>query len=401
MLRSTPRARAGIVRKIRADMAGTVLQTWDRITEIRGGVVKFGGERPDSYEYPNGAHVYIGGMDDPGKVLSSERDWIYVNQAEQLLRADWETMTTRTTGRGAVTEHPMLFGDCNPGPPKHWIKERKSIRLLHSVHRDNPTLYTDAGEITLQGERTMKVLDALTGVRRLRLRDGLWLSAEGAVYEEFDPNVHVVKPFPIPPLSRRIRSIDFGFTNPFSCSWWYVDEDGRMFLYRQIYRTQRLVKDHAAEIVRLTGTERIEATVADHDAEGRAQLHGEGVPTIAAYKSVSPGIQNVQRRLQTADDGKPRLFIFENALVERDQALEAKGKPLCTEDEFGFYMWPRGVDGKAVKEEPIKEHDHGLDELRYACAYVDHLSDEPYADLMKHQPYLVHGETRSESWGSL
>jgi hypothetical protein len=117
LLRATPKANAAIIRKIRQDMATTVLRTWDRIIDIRGGVTRFGGERAEFYSYKNGARVYVAGLDDPTKVLSSEMDWAYVNQAEQLTLSDWEFLSTRTTGRGAVTKSPMLFGDCNPGPP--------------------------------------------------------------------------------------------------------------------------------------------------------------------------------------------------------------------------------------------------------------------------------------------
>jgi phage terminase large subunit len=105
-------------------------------------------------------------MDRPGKVLSGERDGIYVNQAEELTLEDWETLTTRTTGRGAVTDVPMLFGDCNPGPPSHWILNRPSLDVLSSSHEDNPTLYDAAGQITDQGRRSMAILDALSGSAR-------------------------------------------------------------------------------------------------------------------------------------------------------------------------------------------------------------------------------------------
>jgi phage terminase large subunit len=376
LLRSTPRSRASIVRKIRADMNATVLQTWDRIIAIRGGVTRFGGENADFYVYPNGAHAFVGGLDRPGKVLSGERDWIYVNQAEELTESDWETLTTRATGRGAVTDTPMLFGDCNPGPPTHWIKHRPSLHVLCSEHTDNPTLYDEAGTITAQGVRTMSVLDALTGIRRSRFRDGLWVAAEGIVYANWQPAVHVIKPFPIPRGGRRIRSIDFGFVNPFSCSWWYIDEDERMFRYRQIYRVQTLVEDHAREIVRLTGNEPIEATVADHDAEDCATLQRHGVPTTPAFKAVSPGIQNVQSRLAVAADGRPRMAFFEGALVEADPALLAAHKPTCTEQEVECYVYASGnAAARPDKEEPAKKFDHGLDETRYAAAYVDHLHE--------------------------
>jgi phage terminase large subunit len=378
-LRRTPNARAAIVRKVRADMTGTVLETWERVIAIRGGVSSYGGENVSHYDYPNGARVYVGGMDRPGKVLSGERDFIYVNQAEELALEDWETLTTRATGRGAVTDHPMLFGDCNPGPPTHWIKNRQSLRVLQSIHQDNPTLFDDAGKITMQGVRTMAVLNGLTGVRKARLLEGRWVAAEGTVYERFTRAAHVVKRFGIPDTWRYVESIDLGFTNPFVWQLWAIDPDGRMYLTREIYRTKRLVQDHAGDILAARGPITIEATVSDHDAEDRATLERYGVITAPAFKSVTVGIEAVQKRLELAEDGRPRLFVFEDALIERDEALALAKKPLCTTDEFEVYSWPKGADGRPVKEEPVKVFDHGMDATRYAVAYVDELGNSAAA----------------------
>ena len=371
LLRATPKARAVFVRKVRADMGGTVLATWRRVTELRGTPPEtYGGAHPEWYGYPNGAQCFVAGMDRPGKVLSGEFDWVYVNQAEELGLDDWETLSTRVTGRGAVTPHPMLFGDCNPGPPTHWILSRPALRVMHSRHEDNPTLYA-GGEWTEQGRRTLEILDSLTGVRRERLRFGRWVAAEGVVYEEFDRAVHVIEPFPIPSDWRRIRAVDFGYTNPFVCQWWAIDPDGRAYLYRELYRAGRIVEDHARAITRLSAGESIEATVADHDAEDRATMARHGIVTVAARKAVSQGIQAVQARLRKAGDGRPRLYLMRNALLERDESLVSAHRPVCTAEEFESYSWPKGADGRAVKEEPVKSDDHGLDALRYAVMHLE------------------------------
>lgn len=372
LLRSTPKAQAALVRKVAADIGPTVLVTYRRILDLSGsGAVPYGGRAPEWFDYPNGARLYIGGMDRPGKVLSGERDWIYVNQAEELQRDDWETLSTRCTGRGAVTSAPMLFGDCNPGPPTHWILGRPTLRVLHSRHEDNPTLYDVTGQLTEQGVKSLAILDALTGVRRDRLRYGRWVAVEGVVYEEWDQGLHLVERFEIPADWRRIRAIDFGFTNPFVCQWWAIDPDGRMYLYRELYRTRRIVADHAEQIRKLSDGERIEATPADHDAEDRATLEKAGIRTVPARKSIKQGIEAVQTRLRRAGDGKPRLFVFRGALVERDEDLAALHRPACTVDEFGVYAYPKGADGKPMKEEPVKNDDHGMDATRYAVMYVD------------------------------
>ena len=90
---------------------------------------------------------------------------------------------------------------------------------------------------------------------------GRWVAFEGLVYDVFDPREHIIdmRPNEIPPSWRRIISIDFGFNHPFVAQWWAIDPEGRMYRYREIYKTGRLVEDHAKDIKRLSEGERIEA----------------------------------------------------------------------------------------------------------------------------------------------
>ena len=370
-----PGAQAAIVRKTYAALHGTVLQTFRRILGRETPVHAYGGEKPEWYDYPNGSRIFVGGMDNPQKVLSGERDVIYVNQAEELHLDDWETLTTRATGRGSIMPYTQIIGDCNPGSATHWIRQRAAsgaLEFLESRHEDNPTLYDEAGAITEQGRRTMAVLDALTGPRYKRLRLGQWVGAEGVVYEEWDASVHLIDRFDIPAEWPRWRVIDFGFTNPFVCQWWAEDGDGRLYLYREIYRTQRLVEEIVPDIVRLSEGERIVDTLADHDAEDRATAQAHGLNTRPAVKDVSPGIQAVAARLKVARDGRPRLFIFRDSLVHApDEHLQARRKPTRTAEEFDGYVWAKSASGDKIKEEPVKEDDHGMDALRYMVYHRD------------------------------
>jgi len=131
--------------------------------------------------------------------------------------------------------------------------------------------------------------------------------------------------------------------------------------------------------------------VADHDAEDRATLERHGVPTVTAYKKITPGIQAVKARLRKAGDGKPRLFILRDSLVERDEALAQASRPLNTEQEFDSYVWAKGVDGRPNKEAPVDDNNHGLDELRYMVAYVDKITDEPETFMPWVAPRVIHG----------
>jgi phage terminase large subunit len=374
-----PGMRAVILRKTAVSLGSTALVTYrEHVAReaLASGEVRFYGgsaQEAASYRYGNGSVIVIGGMDKATRIMSSEYDVAYVQEATELTEDDWEAITTRL--RNGVVSFQQIMADCNPDAPHHWLKQRcdrGATRLIYCRHEDNPRLHdTATGVWTPEGTEYIRRLDALTGVRYERLRGGKWAAAEGLIYDTFVPSVHLHKPIGEPPREwTRYWAVDFGFTNPFVWQAWAMDGDGRLFMYREIYRTQTLVEDHARAIkAALRDREpRPREIVCDHDAEGRATLERAlGLSTTAAHKSVLEGIEAVKARLKPAGDGKPRLFICRDALVERDRALADAKRPVCTQDEVLEYIW----DDKAKKEQPRKENDHGMDAMRYLVAAVD------------------------------
>lgn len=378
LLAKYPGTRALMVRRTYASLVGSAVVTYERKvlpyppSSPKCGIRKLGASKPEMYIYPNGSNITLGGLDKPDKFLSSEFDYIYINQAEELNLDAYEKLVGRATGRAGNAPYPQVMADCNPDVPTHWILQRDRLLRLASRHEDNPTLFDpETGQITALGRQSLEALDALTGVRYKRGRLGLWVGVEGMVYEAWNRDVHLIDRFDIPASWRRLRAIDFGFTNPFVCLWFALDEDDRMYLYRELYMSQRTVKVHAAQIKRLSEGEHYIATVADHDAEDRATLRENGIETIAADKRISVGIEKVQERLKVQGDGRPRLFLLRDSLVEEDPILKMKFKPLKTEDEFPAYAYPEAKDGKPAREEPVDIDNHGLDAARYAVMFVD------------------------------
>ena len=388
MMWTFPRLRVLIVRKIRADLAESALVTYERDVLGYDNPICAGARRDTrhAYHYPNGSIMVIAGIDRPGKVLSSEWDIVYAPECNQLDLNDWEMLSMRLARTGGFP-FPQMRGDTNPDRPDHWLLGRRDsgrLSLLTTFHEDNPAYYDKiTGAWTPLGESYMAGLMGLTGIRRERYLHGKWVMAEGAVYDAFDDTLHVIERFDIPAEWARYRTIDFGYTNPFVCQWWAADLDGRLYLYRELYKTQTLVEDHAARIKELSAGERYQFTVADHDAEDRATLARHGINTVAAKKQVLTGIQAVSERLRRAGDGKPRLFIFRDALIDRDTALESTKKPISTRHEFGGYVW----NDKVKKEEPVKADDHGLDAARYLVMAVD----TRVAPKQSRNPFYGHG----------
>jgi hypothetical protein len=386
-----------IVRKTRESMTESSLVTWEDKVVPADSPITAGAQRRtrQSYTYPNGSTVVVGGMvasgsDQRARIMSTEYDMIVAPEANELTEHEWEQLITRL--RNGVMPYQQIIGDINPDAPTHWLHQRcdkGTTRVFFSRHEDNPMLYDhNRRDWTTAGRQyVFGILEKLSGVRKERLRYGRRAAADGTVYE-FDRAVHLVNRFEVPTTWRRVLGIDFGYTNPFVAQDWAIDGDGRAYLVREIYMSHRLVAkpkhdtsatpDHASTLRQWISEVRYERFITDHDAEDRETLERAlNISTTAAYKAVSPGIQTVEARMQKAGDGKVRLFIMRDALVERDPTLEEAKRPLSTEQEFDSYMWPKGQDGKPNKEAPVKVDDHGMDTMRYVMAYVDDLNVEP------------------------
>ena len=336
-----------IIRKTQKSLYGSVLQTWDRVTKDAP-VVAYGGEKPEKYLYNNGSVIWVGGMDNSDKILSSERDFFYVNQAEELTLDDWEKLTTRTTGRGAVMPYTMTFGDCNPSGSKHWIRERaqgNKLNLIHTTHKDNPTIYNLDGTLTEHGQRAMETLTGLSGVRRKRLYEGIWATSEGAVYDMFDASVHV-QVIDDARFTQWGLAMDAGYTHPAVILLIGIDSDDRWHIVREFYERGKLQEEVVKTAKDWYMEKQCTVVVVDEAAAGLiADLKNNSIMARGAKGKVFGGITAIQDRLKVQGDGLPRLSV----------------DPSCINviNEFESYVW------KPEKDEPVKENDHAMDAVRY------------------------------------
>jgi phage terminase large subunit len=311
-------------------------------------------------KHNNGSVIIVSGLDDQeriDKILGNEFAIIFLNEATQL---NWNTVQLIKTRlsqnvNGLINK---LILDCNPKHTRHWLyragvqfvdpdtgkdhADKDKWLRMHWTSYDNNHLSRDF----------ISSMESLTGIMRKRMLEGVWCDNDGAVYDEFNEDLHIFSDMPAGFNSMpKYRAIDFGYTNPFVCLWAAVDGDGRIYIYREYHRKGVICEDHAAHIKQVTHLENPVFTVADHDAEDRATLNRHGIPTRAAKKDVGVGIQAVKKRLVKSGDGRPRLYIHESC------------KNLIS--EMFDYQWAPIGDGKASKEEPLKVNDHCQDALRY------------------------------------
>ena len=313
----------------------------------------------------NNSEIIVGGLDNAErveKILGNEYITAFLNEATLLSYNTMQMVITRLAQRcfdeAGNLAVPKLLIDCNPRGPRHWLysvgikhEDPESGEPLPNADqwaRLNWSAYDNKDNLPAD---YLESLENLPEISKNRMLNGIWCDNDGAVYSEFDEDIHVVEPFKIPESWKKIRAIDFGYTNPFVCLWGAVDHDNRLYIYRELYRNKTLTKDNAQKINEMSGNEKYYCTVADHDAEERAELNQFGIQTIPADKAVIPGIELVKQSLIPDQSGKPHLFFFNNLKH--------------TLSEIYAYEWLPMAEGRNAKEEPKKENDHTMDALRY------------------------------------
>lgn len=365
-----PGAMALMLRKTRDSMTNSTVLFVERAV-IAGASTVTHWPSKHRFEYANGSILAYGGMADDKQreqIRSIGQDGsvdiVWMEEATGFTENDYNEVTARIRGKAADWRQIILT--TNPDTPSHWIYKRLIQGGEASVY------YSGATDNTYNPEDYIETLRSLTGVLGERLRDGRWIQAEGAVYDEFSDAVHVVDDYDASKTKRYVAGVDWGFTNPGVIHVYALDGDDRMTLIHEVYQSRRLIEWWTEQAVALSQQYRIEAFHCDPAEPAYIlQFQMAGVPAIEGKNEIRPGINTVKQRLGIAKDGRPRLQFLRTARRETDSVLEMDKRPLGVLDEITAYVWPKGMDGKPVKEIPVPTNDHGMDTMRYAVMGVD------------------------------
>ena len=238
---------------------------------------------------------------------------------------------------------------------------------------------------------------------------GDWSAIEGAFFDNFNSEIHVIRPFPIPARWARFRAGDWGSAAPFAFYWFAVASDdtairrddgriaiiprGALICYREWYGMQpghfnvglKLTVEQAADGIRSRESEeprdmRGRPAVSDGVLDPRC-FADEGGPSIAerfadrhvfwrqadnarvARSGAMGGWDMVRHRLD-GDDGRPMIYFFET----------------CT--ELIRTLPELQHDDKRAEDLDTESEDHAADALRYGCMSRpwirrSHRQDEP------------------------
>jgi phage terminase large subunit len=208
-------------------------------------------------------------LDDPSKYLSAEFASVAFDELTQVQEQQYDFIQTRIRWPGLPSAEYGTRSGTNPGGPGHgWVRRRWLDRVFMENEREAdyafvPARASDNPHLPAGYHAS---LDHLPETMRAAYRDGSWEQFEGQVFREWNPSVHVVKPFDISPQWPRFRAVDYGFAAPSAVGWFAQDaaDPRRVYLYRELYERGKGPAELAEAIASLTpGGEQIVSTIAD------------------------------------------------------------------------------------------------------------------------------------------
>jgi hypothetical protein len=259
---------------------------------------RYGIKEDDYWNYHGHEYPWIGFEE-----LTNWRDPAFYEMMQSCCRSSFPGMPR------------MVRATCNPFGRGHgWVKERFGIsddgrsnagRIIRDEQgRERTYVHSDIGENAPLLEADPEYMATLEGTkdpnRRKAWLQGRWDINIGAFLEgAWDPERHIVKPFPIPSHWKVWMALDWGYGKPYAAYWFAKDPEGKTYIWRELYGC---VKDEkTGKWLANVGTKESPKTVAErilareqHDQrlgiEVSLRLTG---PDLFAKGGAQYGVQNV------------------------------------------------------------------------------------------------------------
>lgn len=293
---------------------------------------------------------------------------------------------------------------CNPGGPSHaQVKARYidgtnhgqdiatddqglTVRFVQAKASDNPHL--DDG----YHKRLNSIPDPQ---RRAAMRDGDWDQFAGMMFPEWRRDRHTLDPITLPIGLRRYNGIDWGFTAPWCVLWGAEDEDGRVWIYRELYATQVGESDQAKQILEAEATG--EGVVSRFGDDAMWATRGEAKPVATVYAENGVHLTPAGKGGRVAGWQRVHSYLKEGPACAHHRALGWATCPMlhvfstCIELIRTLPALPHAPTGDP-EDADTKAEDHAPDGLRYLLinlgtgpefVILDEAPDEQIARVLK------------------
>lgn len=320
-----------ILRKSLPDLKASAMRDFFSVLNLYGLYNEKSHNKTDNIYWLRGNRFEFIGLDQPTKVRSRRRQYLWMNEVNEFSLEDWRQLSMRT--------EKQIFLDYNPSEEYSWLYDevltRDDCELIISTFRDNPFLNKDL----------------VHEIESYRDKDpNYW-----RVYGLGQRGVSMTKIYPhwqycdsMPEGGERIFGLDYGFNHPTALVEVRL-KDEAIYADEKIY--QRFLNNAERIALMKQLVESGELTFEDYiyadsaEPEFIKEMQEAGFNVIGADKeqgSVHAGI----------DEIKKRAFYITKRSVN-------------TIKEVKMYSWKTKQGEVPEKEEPVKIKDDAMDAIRY------------------------------------
>lgn len=263
----------------------------------------------------------------------------YVNEASLANPAVFSEILSRCSKAGS-----HVIADTNPDAPTHWLK----TDYIDNENPDNKTLVftftMDDNTFLAPDYVKQKKAQTPTGTFYNREILGLWVSADGLVYQDFDEDRMVIPASQIPNDLHVYCGVDWGFEHKGVITVWGDDNDGNVYLLHE-YTSQFKFIDYWVKLAKkLQDKYGYNLTFWADSArpDNVTEFQKAGIDCRNANKARMAGVEKVAEFMKTG-----HFFVNQDGID-------------CFLDEIYQYVWDENTG------EPKKENDDVMDSMRYA-----------------------------------
>lgn len=276
----------------------------------------------------------------------------------------------------------------NPGGPGHAVVLKEYIKATSHGENEIEDEYgrrrifiqsklTDTPQLMNDGAY-LRSLQGLPEDLRAALLEGDWERFSGQMFAELSRVYHVVPPMDLPVSWRRYAGVDYGWRAPWAVLWAAVDDDGRVWIYREIYESLVRESQQAQRIIAAEGTEDVTTRFAD---DSMWFSRGEASTIADTYEANGCHIEKAVKGPHSRQIGFARIhdYMADAPACQYHRAQGLESCPMlhifstCTNlfDELKNISYAK--TGNPEDSDP-KDPDHAVDALRYLLL---NLGNEP------------------------
>lgn len=379
--------------------------------------------------------IVLSGLSEPSRLYSTEWDIVFVEEGREISLTTWEEFSRGSRnyalynyaadGTLARDEQGNLLDPnvpsaidypfsltilaTNPDARTHWIYRRamqdgSPLAFWQAVRQDNPAYYDEHGRILPKGVAFDRRMERTTGVRYKRLQLAQWCTAEGAIWPDWDPDIHVLRGvkrdengwIPKAELDRLgivefYLGADLGYDDAGVVLVGGLTRGGKLIIVAEVYHSRQPIAWWKQWLVAIHQHYPLTLGFVDHnrpdwikewnDAIG-APEEGPGCIFMRAEKGVDRGLEIVRARMGKTAQSTTLQFVHDCLMHPVDPELLERHLPWRTVDCIPEYVYQRGSysddeedDGSTRPDKPNnkKGNAHGPDALRYLCVGVAYM----------------------------